>query len=201
MTAQRNFLVGHLRGRVEGGLEAGVPFSLGMAPTCHLCRWPERRKYSWEPVTRVADYLQGWRGDRTPLLGRPFSRRWVRGAVRRGRAPGGGLGPGTSLLSRCRSNPDTRVPLAANGGVEPKSQSAQRDDFRQHIAMARLGIQRQLEALSTPLSVSGRLEAESLSRLWGQEQSQYPIQIIAAISCSGRLVSFEPHSCLLRHHL
>lgn len=83
----------------------------------------------------------------------------MRGAVRRGRAPGGGLGPGTSLLSRCQSNPDTRVTLAANrgggggGGMEPKSQRAQRDDFRQHIAMAWLGIQGQLETLSTPLSV------------------------------------------------
>lgn len=48
MTAQPDFLPDPLRGRVEGGPEAGIPFksalSFGVESTLHLYRGPERRK-------------------------------------------------------------------------------------------------------------------------------------------------------------
>ena len=117
----------------------------------------------------------GWR-EETGLLSRIFSSHLLRGAVRRGRAPGCSFGAGTSLFSRRWSNPESQVVLAAEGeggAQKPEGLRSQWDNFRRHRAKAS-GIQAQVEALAAPQSVT---------------------------ACLGHTISTEPHSCLLRCHL
>lgn len=103
MTALRDFLPDPLRGRVKGGLEAGIPFKSAL-------------KFGWNPPFTCTGGPRGenrleslWAGGRRQDSS-PFTNfHLVRGAVRRGWAPGGGLGSGTSLFSRRWSNQSGRA--------------------------------------------------------------------------------------------